>query len=340
MTNKPKKFAIADLAIYKAKNGEIELRIDKKNETILANINQIADLFGVQKAAISRHFSNIFKEEELKKNSVVSILETTASDGKNYKVSYYNLDAIIAVGYRVNSRQATNFRIWATKILKSYLIDGYAIHKKHIAENYEKFIEILDEIKSLAEKKNLKAADLNPSFAIDLIKGFAETWLSLDAYDKDNLKIDNVTKEQISLSAKDLNAGIASLKSELIKKGEATEIFAKERSEDALEGIIGNVMQSFDGADLYDNLEEKAAHLFYFIVKNHPFTDGNKRSGAFSFVWFLQKFSLIDVKKIDPQTLTALTLLIAESDPKDKDKMVGLVMMLLGNARKKKISEL
>lgn len=319
--------------VYQAKDGAIELRLDKKNETILANINQVAELFAVQKAAISKHFSNIFKDGELKKNSVVSILETTASDGKTYKVSYYNLDAIIAVGYRVNSKQATNFRIWATKVLKSYLLDGYAIDKKHIAKNYDKFIEALDGIKAISAKK--KASDLDTSFAIDLVKGFAETWLSLDAYDKDNLKIDNITKEQITLSAKDLKDGIANLKSELIKKREATEIFAKERSKDALEGIIGNVMQSFGGNDLYESLEEKAANLFYFIVKNHPFTDGNKRSGAFSFVWFLQKFSLIDVKKIDPQTLTALTLLIAESDPKDKNKMVGLVMMLLGNARNK-----
>jgi hypothetical protein len=337
MTKKPKN-QFSELAIYQAKDGAIELRLDKKNETILANINQVAELFGVQKAAISKHLNNIFKEGELKKASTVSILETVQTEGKRKverKIEFYNLDAIIAVGYRVNSKQATNFRIWATKILKNYLIDGYAINKKYIVKNYDKFIEALDEIKALTVKNNLKNSDLNPSFAIDLVKGFAETWLSLDAYDKDNLKLDNVTKEQITLSAKDLAAGISNLKSELIKKREATEIFAKERSKDALEGIIGNVMQSFDGVDLYESLEEKAAHLFYFIVKNHPFTDGNKRSGAFSFVWFLQKFSLIDVKKIDPQTLTALTLLIAESDPKDKDKMVGLVMMLLGNARKK-----
>jgi prophage maintenance system killer protein len=324
--------------IYQAKDGAIELRLDKKNETILGNINQVAELFGVQKAAVSKHLNNIFKEGELEEKETVSILETVQIEGKRKverKIEFYNLDAIIAVGYRVNSKQATNFRIWATKILKSYLVDGYAINKKHIAKNYEKFIKALDEIKALSSKKNIKESGLNPSFAIDLVKGFAETWLSLNAYDKDNLKIDNVTKEQITLSAKDLKSGIANLKSELIKKDEATEIFAKERSKDALEGIIGNVMQSFAGSDLYESLEEKAAHLFYFIIKNHPFTDGNKRSGAFSFVWFLQKFSLIDVKKIDPQTLTALTLLIAESDPKDKDKMVGLVMMLLGNARKK-----
>ncbi len=338
MTKKPKN-QFSELAIYQAKDGAIEFKLDKENETLIANINQVAELFGVQKAAISKHLTNIFKEGELEEKVAVSILETTTRHGaiagktQTHKVKFYNLDAIIAVGYRVNSKQATNFRIWATKVLKSYLLDGYVVNKKQIAKNYEKFIETLNGIKALSAKS--KDSDLNPSFAIDLVKGFAETWLSLDAYDKDNLKIDNVTKEQITLSAKDLAAGIANLKSELIKKHEATEIFAKERSKDALEGIIGNVMQSFGGNDLYESLEEKAAHLFYFIVKNHPFTDGNKRSGAFSFVWFLQKFSLIDVKKIDPQTLTALTLLIAESDPKDKDKMVGLVTMLLGNARKR-----
>ncbi len=342
MTVKQKPKAITSKPlIYQAKDGAIELRLDKKNETILANINQVAELFGVQKAAISKHLNSIFQEGELKKAATVSILETVQIEGRRKverKIEFYNLDAIIAVGYRVNSKQATNFRIWATKVLKSYLLDGYVVNKKHIAKNYEKFLEVLEEIKVLSGKKNLKDSDLDPSFAIDLVKGFAETWLSLDAYDKDNLKIDNVTKDQITLSAKDLAEGIANLKSELIKKREATEIFAKERSKDVLEGIVGNVMQSFGGIDLYESLEEKAAHLFYFIVKNHPFTDGNKRSGAFSFVWFLQKFSLINVKKIDPQTLTALTLLIAESDPKDKDKMVGLVMMLLGNARKKEAS--
>lgn len=340
-TNRKSEVLISKPVIYQAKDGAIELRLDKKNETIIANVNQIADLFGVQRPAITKHLRNIFADKELDEKVVGSILELTTSHGavagkkQTQKVKFYNLDAIIAIGYRVNSKQATNFRIWATKILKSYLIDGYAVNKKQIAKNYEKFIEALDKIKALTVKNNSRNSDLNPSFAIDLVKGFAETWLSLDAYDKDNLKIDNVTKEQITLSAKDLAAGISNLKSELIKKREATEIFAKERSKDALEGIIGNVMQSFGGADLYESLEEKAAHLFYFIIKNHPFTDGNKRSGAFSFVWFLQKFSLIDVKKIDPQTLTALTLLIAKSDPQDKDKMVGLVMMLLGNARKK-----
>ncbi len=335
MTKKPQN-QFPELAIYQAKDGAIELKIDRKNETIIANVYQIADLFGVDRSVIAKHLKNVFETGELKKETTCAKFAQVRNEGGrsvNREIEFYNLDAIIAVGYRVNSKQATNFRIWATKILKNYLIDGYAINKKHISKNYDKFIEALDEIKALSVKK--KDSDLHPSFAIDLVKGFTETWLSLDAYDKDNLKIDNVTKEQITLSAKDLAAGISNLKSELIKKREATEIFAKERSKDALEGIIGNVMQSFGGADLYESLEEKAAHLFYFIVKNHPFTDGNKRSGAFSFVWFLQKFSLIDVKKIDPQTITALTLLIAESDPKDKDKMVGLVMMLLGNIRKR-----
>jgi hypothetical protein len=219
MTVKQKPKAITSKPlIYQAKDGAIELRLDKKNETILANINQVAELFGVQKAAISKHLNSIFQEGELKKAATVSILETVQIEGRRKverKIEFYNLDAIIAVGYRVNSKQATNFRIWATKVLKSYLLDGYVVNKKHIAKNYEKFLEVLEEIKVLSGKKNLKDSDLDPSFAIDLVKGFAETRLSLDAYDKDNLKIDNVTKDQITLSAKDLAEGIANLKSEL-----------------------------------------------------------------------------------------------------------------------------
>lgn len=151
----PKKTQKSQALIYQTKDGAIEFKLDKKKETIVANINQIADLFGVQKAAISKHLNNIFNEGELEQNPVVSILETTASDGKNYQVKYYNLDAIIAVGYRVNSMRATQFRIWSTKILKSYLLDGYAVNKKLIAKNYEKFNQALKDIKILLPKNNL-----------------------------------------------------------------------------------------------------------------------------------------------------------------------------------------
>ncbi len=315
--------------VYQAKDGAIELKLDKKNETILANLNQIAELFGVQKAAISKHLSNIFKEGELENDSVVSILETTASDSKTYKVSYYNLDAIISVGYRVNSKQATNFRIWATKTLKRYLTDGVAINKKLISQNHQKFLKAIEDIKTLSQdSKNLKAGDV-----LDLIKSFSYTWFSLDSFDKGEFPTQG-TKKSISVSAEELEQDIAKLKAELIAKKEATAIFATEKNQGALEGILGNVFQSAFGFDAYPSLEEKAAHLLYFIVKNHPFNDGNKRSGAFAFIWFLRKSGLQFLDRISPETLASLTILIAESNPKEKDKMVGLVLMLLKREEK------
>lgn len=319
--------------IYQAKDGAIELRYDAKQQTILANLNQIADLFGVQKAAISKHLKNIFESNELSRKATVSILETVQTEG-NRKVTrltdVYNLDGIIAVGYRVNSKQATQFRIWATKILTEYVERGYAINQKHIAKNYEKFTKAISDIKILLPENS----EINSANILDLVNVFAQTWLSLDAYDKDRLSTKGITKKQISLDSKELEQGISRLKTDLINKGEATEIFAQERTRNNIEGIIGNVMQSFDGLDLYPTLEEKAAHLFYFIVKNHPFIDGNKRSGAFAFVWFLQKHNLLDITKISPQALTAVTLLVAESNPKDKDKMIGFLLALLNGEGK------
>jgi death-on-curing family protein len=315
--------------VYQAKDGAIELKLDKKDETILANLNQIAELFGVQKAAISKHLSNIFKEGELENDSVVSILETTASDGKNYKVSYYNLDAIISVGYRVNSKQATNFRIWATKTLKKYLTNGVAINKKLISQNHQKFLKAIEDIKTLSQdSKNLKAGDI-----LDLIKSFSYTWFSLDSFDKGEFPKQG-TKKSIAVDAKELEQDIAKLKAELMVKKEATAIFATEKNQGTLEGILGNVFQSAFGEDVYPSLEEKAAHLLYFIVKNHPFNDGNKRSGAFAFIWFLRKSGLQFLDRISPETLASLTILIAESNPKEKDKMVGLVVMLLKREEK------
>lgn len=314
--------------IYQAKDGAIELHHDVEKQTILANLNQIADLFGVKKAAISKHLKNIFESHELSKKATVSILETVQKEGKREvarSIEIYNLDAIIAVGYRVNSKQATKFRIWATKILKDYVLQGYAIDKKQIAKNYSQFAEAIENIKTLLPaNQEIKNHDV-----LTLISTFAETWLSLDAYDKDQLANIGKTKKSVSVTAKELENAIAELKKELLKKNEATAIFARERERENISGIFGNVMQSFGGAALYPTLEEKAAHLLYFMVKNHPFVDGNKRCGAFAFVWFLKKCNLLNPAKISPQALTALTLLIAESDPKQKDKMVKLVLQML-----------
>ena len=313
------------IIIYNTKSGAIELQGDFNKETIWATQAQIADLFGTQRPAVTKHLLNIFKEKELEEKLVCSILEHTASDGKKYKTQYYNLDAIIAVGYRVNSKRATQFRIWATGTLKEFLFKGYAINRRRIAKNYEAFMKAVSDIQALLPEH----ITLDPKTVLDLIKEFAGTWVSLNAYDKESLAIVGTTQKAIKLTGAELFGAIQMLRAELIKKGETTELFAQEKREGNVEGIVGNVMQSFSGKPVYASLEEKAAHLLYFMVKNHPFTDGNKRSGAFAFVWFLRKFGARGGRNINQAGLTALTLLIAESNPKKKDTMVALVTQLL-----------
>lgn len=313
------------MVIYQTKSGALELRGDITNETVWATLDQIARVFGRDKSVISRHLKNIFTEGELERNSVVAKNATTAADGKIYQVEYYNLDVIISVGYRVNSKVATEFRQWATKTLRDHITKGYTINRKRVAQNYDAFMKAVGDVQALLPEH----VTLDPKAVLDLIKEFASTWVSLDAYDKESLELKGTSKKKVTLVSVDLLVAIADLKRELMKKDEATDMFASERREGSVESIVGNVMQSFGGKAVYPTVEEKAAHLLYFMVKNHPFSDGNKRSGAFAFVWFLRKVGAKGAKNINPAALTALTLLIAESDPKKKNQMVALVTQML-----------
>lgn len=317
-----------EIIIYQSPKGAIELRGEAGKHTIWATQAQMAGIFGVNSQAITKHLKNVYKEGELEKHTTCSKMEQVQREGGRTitrSVNFYNLDAIISVGYRISSKTGTKFRQWATKILREHITKGYTINPSRIKKNYDEFLSAVDKVKSLLP------ASIKPDTEsiLELIKVFADTWLSLDAYDKGTFEKGKATKKKIALTAYSLTAAINQFKSELLKKSEATDIFAKERSAGSIEGIIGNVMQSFGGKDLYPSLEEKAANLLYFMVKNHPFVDGNKRSGAFSFIWFLKRSGLLDSTRLTPAALTALTLLIAESNPKEKDKMTGLVVMLL-----------
>lgn len=317
-------------AVYQTKNGALELKADSKLDTIWITQQQAAELFDVQKAAISKHVKNIFESGELTQKATVSILETVQIEGKrkvNREIEHYNLDLVLSIGYRVNSSQATLFRQWATKTLKKHIIDGYTINRHRIKENYEQFSKAVADVKNLLPTNS----SISSSDILELITMFADTWVSLDAYDKDKLTTQGATKRKVNLTAIKLSKALSQLKSVLMDKGEATKLFGTERTKDSIEGIVGNVMQGFGDEDVYPSVEEKAAHLLYFIIKNHPFADGNKRSGAYAFIWFLQQAKVLDVSRITPPALTALTLLIAESDAKDKDKMVGLVCKMLSN---------
>lgn len=314
--------------IYQAKNGAIELRGDIRQETIWATRMQMSEIFGVNTQAISKHINNIYREEELKRGATSSKMELVQNESGRVvrrDVDIYNLEVLIATGYRISSVTGTHFRQWATKTLKEHIIKGYTIDRKRVAKNYEAFLKTVNDIQDILP--SVVAVD-NKS-VLDLVKEYANTWMSLDAYDKEELDTFKKTKKVVKLTGKELTDAIQGLKTELMKKKEATDIFAQERNIKSIEGIVGNVMQSIAGRDVYESVEEKAAHLLYFMTKNHPFVDGNKRSGAFSFVWFLSKTKSKALKNINSNVLTTLTLLIAESNPRKKEQTVALITQML-----------
>ncbi|MEN9582278.1 MAG: hypothetical protein RL641_232 [Candidatus Parcubacteria bacterium] len=317
---------VKDVIIYQAKNGAIELRGDFTHENIWATQAQIVHLFGVDQSVISRHIKNIFKDGEIAEKSNMQKMHNANSDKP---VILYSLDVILGVGYRTNSKVAIEFRKWATKTLRSYIVDGFAIDKKRVTKNYMQFLNVVDDIKKLLPT----SSSVNPKDAVELISLFADTWLSLDAYDRELLPKGKLTKRKVSLTTEKISKDLFEFRKALITKGEASDIFGKERQAGSVSGIVGNVLQSFGGNELYPTVEEKAAHLLYFMVKNHPYTDGNKRSGAFAFVWLLKQEGMLDIQKLTPSSLTAITVLVAESDPSHKDKIVKLILNLISKRK-------
>ncbi|MDR3492370.1 MAG: RhuM family protein [Gammaproteobacteria bacterium] len=232
--------------VYQAKTGAIQLNQDIHSDTIWATQEDIANIFNVKRPAITKHIRNILKDKELIEKSVCSKMERTAEDGKRYQIQIYNLDIILAVGYRTNSSQAVAFRQWATQTLKNHITKGYTINRHRIKKNYDEFLKAVDDVKSLLPS----GIKVDNESILELIKLFADTWFSLDAYDRDQLSVDGVTKKKIKLTSEKLTTALAELKKELISRGDATEIFGVERNKDSIAGIIGNVMQSFGGEEL------------------------------------------------------------------------------------------
>jgi prophage maintenance system killer protein len=308
--------------VYQAKSGAIELRGDGAHETIWATQAQIVQIFDVDQSVVSRHIRNIFKDGEVSEKSNMQKMHNANSDRP---VTLYSLDVILGVGYRANSARAIGFRQWATKTLRQHITRGYTLNPKMIKHHYDEFQRAIENIKQLLPK----GAVIDTVSVLELVTAFADTWLSLDAYDKDTLIAKGATKKTVKLTAEELAQALLAFRTELIKQSEATELFGVDRGAGGIAGIAGNVMQSFSGQALYPTIEEKAAHLLYFVIKNHPFADGNKRSGAYAFVWFLKKTGLLDPNRLTPPALTAITILIAESDPKNKERMIRLVLQVL-----------
>lgn len=323
------------LVLYTGADGAVELRADTDKETIWASQDQIAELFESTKQNIGLHLKNIFSTNELSPNSVVKDFFTTAKDGKQYRVNFYNLDAIIAVGYRVNSKKATKFRIWATTTLREYLIKGFVVSNERVSKLPDKILKDLEEkisfIQRTIRSKELDKSETNSLLSV--IHDYANSWKFLKEYDEGELKLrKSKDNEKRRFDYEFIRGSIDVLKEVLIDKKEATDIFGSER-DGSFQGILKTIYQTFDSKELYSSLNEKAAHLIYFIIKDHPFSDGNKRIGSFVFIFFL-RLNQIDYrangeKKINDNTLVALALLIAESDPKDKELVVALVSNLL-----------
>ena len=323
------------IEIYKFTKGEIVFNVDKKQETIWATQEQIAQLFDVQVPAIAKHLSNIYKSGELQMDATFSKMEKVQIEGgrkvkRNIKL--YNLDAIISVGYRVNSRKATDFRIWATKVLHHYVVDGAAINERRLKElDAKKLHEIegaLGIVKRLVAASELSAGEAGG--ILEVITKYAPSFKALQEFDEGHISFAKGKKATKTLTPSECIDIISQLKRNV--KGD--ELFGKPRSS-AFEASLSAISQTFDGKDVYPSIAEKAANLLYLVIKDHPFYDGNKRIGALLFVVFLTVNDYHLTKngetKISDRALTALALLIAESNPSEKGLLVALICKLLEN---------
>lgn len=275
------------IVIYKSKSGpQLDVRFEQ--ETVWLTQAQIALLFGTQRPAITKHLKNIFNSGELKERSVCSILEHTAADGKKYRTAFYNLDAIISVGYRVNSARATQFRIWATQTLRDYLVKGYAINEKRLTEAREKFEQLKGVVAFLQKKSKTELLRGQEGEIIELLAAYAKTVDILDDYDRGAIGIAKGSKPDFVITQEIARDLVQKISRELKTAGKAGDFFGMER-DGSFSSIVGNLYQTFGGEELYPTLESKAAHLLYLTIKDHPFSDGNKRLGSLLFVYFLER---------------------------------------------------
>lgn len=301
------------IVLFETSDKEVTLSVPVEEETVWLNRNQMAELFGRDVKTIGKHINNALKEEL--DSSVVANFATTASDGKTYKVEYYNLDMIISVGYRIKSKRGIEFRKWANSVLKKYIIQGYAVNNNRIDQLGE-VIRIMRRTENSLDSRQV----------LSVIEKYSEALNLLDSYDHQSMARPAGSTATYSLTYEECREVISNM-----KYGNESELFGKEK-DDSFRGSIGNIYQSFDGQELYPTLEEKAAHLLYFVTKNHSFFDGNKRIAATMFLYFLDKNGVLFVegkKLIDDHTLVALTIMIAESRPDEMEMMITVIMNCL-----------
>jgi len=325
-----------EIVIYKTKDGKTSLDVKLEEESIWLSQKQMADLFYKDVKTINEHIKNIYKERELEEKLTIRKFQIVQKEGERLierKIEYYNLDMVISVGYRVNSKQGTQFRIWATQVLKDHIIKGYTINSKRLPEvNFKELEQALVLVKGTLNKQ---LTSDEATGLLKIITDYANSWVLLQQYDSNKLEEPKKKhKPKYIINYENALEAISKLKSDLKSKKEASDLFGNQRDK-SFEGIIANLYQTFGGDELYPSIEDKAAHLLYFIIKDHPFTDGNKRIGAFLFILFLSNnrylFKANGERKINDNALVALALLIAESNPKQKDTMIKLIMNFISN---------
>ncbi|APR03012.1 virulence protein RhuM/Fic/DOC family protein [Thauera chlorobenzoica] len=319
---------MSELVIYENDAGAVDVRLE--GDTVWLRQEQMTALFGRDRTVIGRHIRNVFAEGELEAKSVCANFAHTAADGKTYQVEFYNLDVIISVGYRVKSPEGVRFRQWATRLLREHLTRGYTLNRHRLESNARELEAALALVRKTARAPEL-SADQGRGLA-DIVSRYAQTFLLLQRYDE-GLLTEPETRPGGQLPTPDqARHALARLKAELTARGEAGDLFARER-DDGLAALLGNLDQTAFGEPAYPSIEAKAAHLLYFVIKNHPFADGNKRSAAYLFVDFLHRNGRLlgadDTPVINDIGLAALALLVAESAPRQKDTLIRLIMNML-----------
>jgi death-on-curing family protein len=323
----------SEIKIFKSKDGDTEIQVKLDNDTVWLNQYQLEGLFHTDRSSINRHISNIYKSKELKEKATCAFFAQVQKEGGREvtrKIKFYNLDLIISVGYRVNSKRGTEFRIWANKIIKEYLIKGYALNEKRLAQQNEKLRELQEVVKIIGKVVNYKALENSESVElIKIITDYAYGLEILDQYDYQNLEIKSTSgKESYQLTYSEAIKKIKKVRNVFSN----SDLFGVEK-DSSLKSSLSTIYQTFDGVDLYPSIEEKAANLLYFVTKNHSFVDGNKRIAAFLFLYFLERngilFDISGNKRIADNALVALTLMIAVSKPEEKETMVNVVVNLI-----------
>jgi prophage maintenance system killer protein len=322
-----------EVVLYQAADGKAVLDVRLAGDTVWLSQRQMSELFDKNVRTVSEHIQNVFKEGELDESSVIRNFRITAADGKAYDTRFYNLDVVISVGYRVKSRRGTQFRIWATRILREHLTRGYTLNQQRFEQNAQELEAALLLVRKAAAGEAL-TTDQGRGL-VDVIARYTRTFLLLQRYDEGLLVDPKGIPGGMLPPAGEARTEITRLKRDLVGRGEATDLFGRER-EEGLSAVLGNLEQSVFGEPAYPTIESKAAHLLYFVIKNHPFSDGNKRIGSFLFVDFLNRNGRLfenGEPVINDIGLAALALLVAESDPKDKEILIRLIMNMLAGVR-------